>query len=99
MSAFIVAAVVLVVVATLLCLGSLSIAYVIAARFPGITSLTYRDAAAFRRVVFAMSFVVLTLGVLSVLAPSLEHAWRGFDDQASRVKPLRQPVAVRTQEV
>jgi hypothetical protein len=91
MSAFIVAAVVLVVTATLLCLGSLSMAYVTAARFPGVSSLTYRDAAAFRRVVFAMSFVVLTVGVLSVLAPSLEQAWRRLDDQALRVKPLPHP--------
>jgi hypothetical protein len=45
-----------------------------------------------------MSFVVLTLGVLSVLAPSLSHAWLGLDDQALRVKPpphpQHQPVAV-----
>jgi hypothetical protein len=26
------------------------------------------------------------VGVLSVLLPSLEHAWRGLDDQALRVK-------------
>ena len=83
----------------LLCLGCLSKAYVTAAYFPGITSLTYRDAAAFRRVVFAMSFVVLTVGVLSVLLPSLEHARRGLDDQALRVKPLEhQPVAIHTQK-
>jgi hypothetical protein len=54
-SVFMVTAVVLVATGTLLCLGSLAIAYVTAVHFPGISSLTYRDAEAFRRVVFVMS--------------------------------------------
>ena len=91
MSPFVVGAVVVVATAALLCLGCLSIACVTAAHFPGISSLTYRDAAAFRRVVFAMSFVVLTVGVLSVLLPWLEQAWRGLDNHAVRVKPLPHP--------
>jgi len=91
MSPFVVGGVVLVVTATLLCLASLAIAYISAAHFPSITSLTYRDAAAFRRIVFAMSFVVLTVGALSVLLPSLEQAWRGLDDQELHVKPIPHP--------